>query len=282
MMQEIKNYYNVLGVPRNASDEEIKNAFRSLVKTYHPDKNPGDITSEEKFKEVYEAYHFLSNKQKKQELDELLNHMDSDLLGLNDLGDFLNQILSGDIKKGQVHVTKSVIIAGVEVSRSEIYDNSLSDGFFKEKIKVSNGKTININPENCSYLNLGISPNFEDDCITFDNQIIHSNQGLSSKLNLLLPLYVNFNLNINFFHGVLKGYLAHNGKINAYGSNLNLHLYGEIGLDLINNNKSVDVLNMKLNQNGLYVPKQASNEITPKRIVNLNADQCKGSITYKE
>lgn len=54
--------YKVLGVSPNASEEEIKKAFKSLAKKYHPDLNPGDKKAEEKFKEINEAYRALMNK----------------------------------------------------------------------------------------------------------------------------------------------------------------------------------------------------------------------------
>ena len=58
------DYYNTLGVSKNASQEEIKSAYRKLAMKYHPDKNPGDASSEAKFKEASEAYQVLSNSQK--------------------------------------------------------------------------------------------------------------------------------------------------------------------------------------------------------------------------
>jgi molecular chaperone DnaJ len=64
-----RDYYEVLGVGKNASAEEIKKAYRKKAIQYHPDKNPGDKTAEEKFKEAAEAYDVLSNEQKKQRYD---------------------------------------------------------------------------------------------------------------------------------------------------------------------------------------------------------------------
>lgn len=61
------NPYEILGVSRNASEEEIKKAYRQLAKTYHPDKCPGDIEAEKKFKEIQSAYDILTNKNPKQQ-----------------------------------------------------------------------------------------------------------------------------------------------------------------------------------------------------------------------
>jgi len=64
------DYYNTLGVSKNASQEEIKSAYRKLAMKYHPDKNPGDASSEAKFKEASEAYQVLSNSQQKSNYDQ--------------------------------------------------------------------------------------------------------------------------------------------------------------------------------------------------------------------
>ena len=60
-----KDFYDVLGVNKSASPEEIKSAYRKLAVKYHPDKNPGDKAAEDKFKEASEAYGILSDKTKK-------------------------------------------------------------------------------------------------------------------------------------------------------------------------------------------------------------------------
>lgn len=64
-----KNYYDILGVGEEATEEEIKKAYRKLAMQYHPDRNKGDNTAEEKFKEVNEANEVLSNAQKRQQYD---------------------------------------------------------------------------------------------------------------------------------------------------------------------------------------------------------------------
>lgn len=69
-MAEKRDYYEVLGIGRDASQEEIKKAYRKKAIQYHPDKNPGDKEAEEKFKEAAEAYDVLSNKEKKARYDQ--------------------------------------------------------------------------------------------------------------------------------------------------------------------------------------------------------------------
>jgi len=64
-----RDYYDVLDVQKNSSPEQIKAAYRKLAVKHHPDKNPGDKSSEEKFKEAGEAYHVLSDKERKQNYD---------------------------------------------------------------------------------------------------------------------------------------------------------------------------------------------------------------------
>ncbi len=69
-MAEKRDYYEVLGIGKNATDAEIKSAYRKLAKKYHPDLNPGDKTAEEKFKEVNEANDVLSDPEKRKRYDQ--------------------------------------------------------------------------------------------------------------------------------------------------------------------------------------------------------------------
>ena len=74
-MDNKRDYYEVLGVSKTATPEEIKKAYRKLAIKYHPDKNPGDKAAEEKFKEAAEAYEVLSNEEKRQKYDQFGHSM---------------------------------------------------------------------------------------------------------------------------------------------------------------------------------------------------------------
>ncbi|MGN1253689.1 MAG: DnaJ domain-containing protein, partial [Prevotella sp.] len=69
-MAEKRDYYEVLGVDRNATEDEIKVAYRKLAIKYHPDRNPGDKEAEEKFKEAAEAYEVLHDPDKRRQYDQ--------------------------------------------------------------------------------------------------------------------------------------------------------------------------------------------------------------------
>lgn len=71
MAVKFRDYYEVLGIPRTASDEEVRREYRKLARKYHPDVNPGDKAAEEKFKELNEAYQVLSDRDKRKRYDQL-------------------------------------------------------------------------------------------------------------------------------------------------------------------------------------------------------------------
>src|SRR5512143_613752 len=68
---DYKDYYRILGLERSANADEIRKAYRKLAMKYHPDRNPGDKQSEDKFKDINEAYQVLSDTQKRARYDQL-------------------------------------------------------------------------------------------------------------------------------------------------------------------------------------------------------------------
>lgn len=91
-----RDYYEVLGVSKNASESDIKNAYRKLAIKYHPDKNPGNKDAEEKFKEISEAYAVLHDPQKRQQYDQFGFEGPSGFGGFNassfDMDDLFRQV----------------------------------------------------------------------------------------------------------------------------------------------------------------------------------------------
>ena len=94
-----KNYYEILGVEKNASPEDIKSSYKDLAFKYHPDRNPGDKGAEEKFKEINEAYQVLNDRDKRARYDSF-GHMSGDGMGgfpgFGDLfGDLFDDVFTG-------------------------------------------------------------------------------------------------------------------------------------------------------------------------------------------
>lgn len=117
-MADKRDYYEVLGIEKGASDDEIKKAYRKMAKQYHPDLNPGDKTAEAKFKEVGEAYEVLSDSQKRSRYDQF-GHAGVDPSygggpagggfyngGFGDIGDIFGDIFGGGFGFGGATRTK--------------------------------------------------------------------------------------------------------------------------------------------------------------------------------
>jgi molecular chaperone DnaJ len=97
-MANKRDYYEVLGVEKNAVDADLKKAYRKLAKQYHPDMNPGDKAAEAKFKEVSEAYEVLNDSKKRSQYDQF-GHAGTDP---NGFGGFGGGFSSGDFDFGGI------------------------------------------------------------------------------------------------------------------------------------------------------------------------------------
>ncbi|MGE5497562.1 MAG: DnaJ C-terminal domain-containing protein [Syntrophothermus sp.] len=99
---EFKDYYEVLGVAKTATQDEISKAFRKLAKKYHPDKNPGDKAAEDKFKDISEANEVLSDPDKRKKYDQLgANWNAYQNAGGNDAGEWFRSYGGGSQAGGQ-------------------------------------------------------------------------------------------------------------------------------------------------------------------------------------
>ncbi|HXW60450.1 MAG TPA: DnaJ domain-containing protein, partial [Myxococcota bacterium] len=103
-MMEKTDYYEILGVGRDATESELKSAYRKLAHKYHPDKNPGDKDGEERFKKASEAYAVLSDAQKRAQYDRFghagMGSMGDDFASNINIQDIFGDIF-GDFFGGQ-------------------------------------------------------------------------------------------------------------------------------------------------------------------------------------
>jgi len=129
-----KDYYETLGVNRNASDEEIKKAYRKFAHKYHPDKKDGD---EKKFKEVNSAYQVLSDKTKKQQYDQFGQTFD----GAGSSGAQGNPFSGGFSNMGGMH------FEGMDIDLGDILGNMFHGGGSRQGARVRKGPDIAVDAE---------------------------------------------------------------------------------------------------------------------------------------
>lgn len=142
-MPTTRDYYEVLGVERNASADEIKRAYRRLAMKYHPDRNPGDVEAEAQFKEASEAYEVLSNAERRSVYDKyghqgLRGTPGHDFRSMNveDIFSMFNDIFGGGIGGGRARQRGGVprgydLETEVELTLDEVLTGAKRDVEFK-------------------------------------------------------------------------------------------------------------------------------------------------------
>ncbi|HEY8363335.1 MAG TPA: DnaJ C-terminal domain-containing protein [Tissierellaceae bacterium] len=166
---EYKDYYKILGVDKTASQEEIKRAYRNLVKKYHPDLNPNDPKAQEKLKEINEAYEVLGDEEKRKRYDAFGSaynftngqHFDPSQFGFDNFGkgfsytyttdgdfsDFFNLIF-GDMAKSKGARSAfdfSNLFGGRKARRSSSYESQLNLTIEEGYNGTTKNVTLNIN-----------------------------------------------------------------------------------------------------------------------------------------
>jgi len=124
-----RDYYEVLGVDRSASSEELKKAYRKVAMKYHPDRNPGDEEAEEKFKEASEAFEVLSDQGKRQRYDQFGHSAEglgdgfsgfSQGAGFGDIfGDIFGEFFGGEEETAEASAENGALICST-TSRSNL------------------------------------------------------------------------------------------------------------------------------------------------------------------
>ena len=110
-MAEKRDYYEVLGVAKTATNDEIKKAYRKLAMQYHPDRNPGNKEAEDKFKEATEAYEILSDEKKRAQYDQFgFQGVHSDFADAYGRGGFDFSQIDNDMRKEVARAIRFAIL----------------------------------------------------------------------------------------------------------------------------------------------------------------------------
>ena len=136
-----RDYYDILGVKRGASEEEIKKAYRKLAMQYHPDRNQGKKEAEERFKEVNEAYAVLSDKKKRQEYNTFgrtgfnKRYSQEDIFRGFDIGEMFK-----DFGFGKEDVFSSIFGGGRRTSRRVSFKDFLNNSYAQSDFGTTQGR----------------------------------------------------------------------------------------------------------------------------------------------
>lgn len=282
-MSKPQDYYQTLGVPRDASPEEIKKAYRKLALQFHPDRNHGDKTSEQRFKEVGEAYTVLSDPNKRSQYDLQSRLTMPSLHDLSGLSGIMRDAFSGGFPQGTSFVRrKKVIINGQVVEDTVDYGNGpmgrgLEDTV-EQTIGAYDGKRIEIYSD-MGDLNLGLGTGKD---IVFKGRGNNPQdagsivQARGFEGNVILPNNIDLELYLQTRMGSLRGIVAHRGNIQTDMTNVDLRLVGDIGLQISADMCQPQIYGMVQHGYGRFVP----SNVNPQRIINMHSSMGSVNIRY--
>lgn len=135
MAQQVRDYYEILGIDRKASQDDVKKAYRKLARKYHPDLNPGDKSAEQKFKELNEAYEVLGDGKKRADYDQYGRspfegggpgfdyraYTSADRSDFGGFGDIFSDLFGAGGRTGSAELKGPDLVMGLELSLEEAF-----------------------------------------------------------------------------------------------------------------------------------------------------------------
>ncbi len=240
-----KDYYQVLGVERTATEKEISKAFRKLAVQYHPDHNPNNPAAEEKFKEASEAHTVLGDPQQREKYD-------------------LNRSLLEDLVEPDVQP----LISGEWAFRLKDGDEVLINTPGELYLQVGIAKKITFVGEIVSL------PQYTADLNSLDAR--------GFRGVVILPRNIDLKLNLSIYDGKLRGEIAHGGEITDHNSQINLQVVGNLGIEIVSKlyrSRDYHIGGLKLSGENKFVSPYLPH---PSRWLRINSSDSTWNVTYRK
>lgn len=212
-----RDYYDVLGIQKNATDKEMKQAYRKLAKKYHPDTNAGDKQAEDNFKEVTEAYNILSDAEKRKQYDQFGFSAFDDNMGNGKREGNGSFYRSGDFDFGDgMHYQEYHFTGGGEDIFGDIFGD-IFQGSFDQRTKQAQDKGSNFHSE--------ITITFEEAAFGCDKVLQFEQNGINN-LQVHIPAGIDEGQSVRLKG---KGQVGYRGK--AGDLLLKVHIMNKPGFE---------------------------------------------------
>jgi DnaJ-class molecular chaperone len=207
-----KDYYNILNIDKNASDEDIKKAYKKLALQYHPDKNQGNEDACEKFKEIGEAYGVLSNKDKRSQYD-MVGSVDDTFGGVDDpfavfneifrshINNFMNMKYENDINIGNIFSNMSGMSEkSFPFGNVHVRVHTFTDDLYNDSRRIDDEDFEEDSEEDNRFVKPNLGTIFSN--LFNKGNKIHSEEKIKTKIKTVLiynkPDSILYNINVSF------------------------------------------------------------------------------------